>query len=194
MITGVVLAAGEASRLGVPKQLLTYRGKPLLAHVVKNLLKSQVDQVVVVIGSRAEQMLDLLTEYPIKIVVNKAFATGQSSSIKSGLATLNESTQAVLFALGDQPLVDTQTINLIIKHYRPRTIVAPYYMGKRGNPVLFDRFFFTEISSLSGDVGAREIICRHPESLVKVDVTDKGVVFDVDTWEDYHALVAGPDE
>ncbi|MDD3653010.1 MAG: nucleotidyltransferase family protein [Desulfotomaculaceae bacterium] len=188
MIAGVVLAAGEASRLGVPKQLLTYRGSPLLAHVVNNLLRSQIDEVVVVIGSKAEQVLDLLKEYPVKVVINSGFATGQSSSLKAGLAALDESTQAVLFALGDQPLVDSYTIDLLIRHYRHRTIVAPYYMGERGNPVLFDRFFFTEIFSLSGDVGAREIILRHPESLVKVDVTDRGVVFDVDTWEDYRAL------
>ncbi|OPX83731.1 MAG: Nicotine blue oxidoreductase [Pelotomaculum sp. PtaB.Bin104] len=193
MITAVILAAGEASRMGVPKQLLSYQGRPLITHVVYNLLRSQVDEVVVVLGSRAEQVLEVLTGCPVKVVLNCAFATGQSSSLKAGLAVLDHSTQAVLFALGDQPLVDTRTINLVLKRYQSaRGIIAPYFMGKRGNPVLFDRFFFTEISSLSGDVGAREIIRRHPESLVKVDVTDRGVVIDVDTWEDYRTLLANP--
>lgn len=190
MIAGVVLAAGISSRLGAPKQLLAYRGRPLLAHVVENLLASQVDEVIVVLGSRAEEVMAVLAGYPVKAVINSKFNNGQSTSLKTGLAALSDAVKAALFALGDQPLVSTQTIDLLIRHYRlAGGIIAPYFNGNRGNPVLFDRNFFAEICSLSGDVGAREVLGRHPESLIKVDVLDRGVVFDVDTWVDYCQLV-----
>jgi len=194
LIAGVVLAAGSSSRLGVPKQLLVYRGMPLIAHVVENLLTTQVDEVIVVLGSGAEQVAGVLEGYPVKVIVNREFAAGQSTSLKAGLAALGSEARAALFVLGDQPLVSAQTINQLIEHYRcagGEIIVAPCFKGKRGNPVLFDRVFFKEIFSLSGDVGAREIILRHPEKLIKVDVSDMGVVFDVDTWADYGSLVAG---
>jgi len=191
LISGVVLAAGISSRLGVPKQLLAYRGKPLIAHVVESLLVSQVDEVVVVLGNRAEQVMEVLAGYSIRTIINPEFTAGQSTSLKAGLTALSSATRAALFMLGDQPLVNAQTINLLIDRYRlAGGIVAPYFNGKRGNPVLFDRDFFKEISFLSGDVGAREIIHRHPESLVKVDVADSGVVFDVDTWADYYVLIS----
>ncbi|MDF9406852.1 MAG: Nicotine blue oxidoreductase [Pelotomaculum sp. PtaB.Bin013] len=191
MISGVVLAAGVSSRLGVPKQLLAYRGRSLIVHVVENLLMSQVDEVVVVLGNRAEQVMEVLAGYSIRTIINREFTAGQSTSLKAGLTALSSATRAALFVLGDQPLVNAQTINLLIDHYwLAGGIVAPYFNGKRGNPVLFDRDFFKEISFLSGDVGAREIIRKHPESLVKVNVTDSGVVFDVDTWGDYHALIS----
>jgi len=192
LIAGVVLAAGSSSRLGVPKQLLVYRGMPLIAHVVENLLISQVDDIIVVLGSGAEQVANALEGYSVKLIFNREFAAGQSTSLKAGLAVLDSATQAALFVLGDQPLVSAETINLLIEHYWSARggIITPYFRGKRGNPVLFDRVFFEEISSLSGDVGAREIILRHPEKIVKVDVSDVGVIIDIDTWTDYDSLVA----
>jgi len=191
LIAGVLLAAGISSRLGAPKQLLAYRGRPLLAHVVENLLASQVDEVIVVLGSKAEEVMVVLAGYPVKVVINREYNTGQSTSLKAGLAALSGAVKAALFALGDQPLVSTQTIDLLIRNYRLAGggIIAPYFNGNRGNPVLFDRKFFAEICSLSGDVGAREVLGRYPDSLVKVDVLDRGVVFDVDTWVDYNELV-----
>lgn len=190
MIAGVVLAAGESSRLGVPKQLLVYQGVPLIAYVVDKLLRSQVDEVIVVLGSKAEEVNAALAGYPVKVVINREYRAGQSTSLKAGLAALSGAVKGALFALGDQPLVSIQTIDLLIKNYRlSGGIIAPYFNGKRGNPVIFDRKYFAAMLSLSGDVGAREVLRRHPESLIKVDVLDRGVVFDVDTWEDYHELL-----
>lgn len=192
MITAIVLAAGTSSRMGTAKQLLTYRGLPLLRHVVENLLVSQVDNIIVVLGHQAAEVAKTLNGLPVQLVINQDFACGQSTSIKSGLtlvAGANYQYRGVLFVLGDQPLVTPETINLIIEHHRQYGgIVAPYYQGVRGNPVLFDRKFFTELDSLTGDIGAREIIARHPEDLSKVEVQDIGVLQDIDTPEDYRKL------
>jgi molybdenum cofactor cytidylyltransferase len=96
LIAGVVLAAGLSSRLGAPKQLLAYRGRPLLAHVVENLLASQVDEVIVVLGSRAEEVMAVLAGYPVKAVINREYNAGQSTSLKAGLAALSGAVKAAL--------------------------------------------------------------------------------------------------
>lgn len=190
MIAAVVLAAGTSSRLGVPKQMLEYQGRSVLALVVKNLLETSVGRVVVVLGHRAEELAGILEGYPVEKVVNGRYAEGQSTSVKAGLAALGGSAEAIIFVLGDQPLVKPRTVRLLIERYSlSGGIVAPYYRGQRGNPVLFSRRFFSEIEALKGDAGAREIIGRHPESLSRVDVDDPGVLFDIDTWEDYRKLI-----
>lgn len=193
MITAIVLAAGVSSRMGTPKQLLIYQGRPLLRHVVENLLKSQVDEIIVVLGHQGAEVAEALKGLPVRIIINQDYGSGQSTSVKAGLQALPASEgdlRGVLFFLGDQPFVKPETINLLIDHYRQQGgIIAPYYQGTRGNPVLFDQKFFAEFQVLTGDVGAREIISRHPEDLKKVDVPDRGVLQDIDTPEDYRDLI-----
>lgn len=190
MIAAVVLAAGTSSRLGTPKQLLPYHGRPVLAAAVQNLMDSPVDCVLVVLGHRAGEVAAALKGFPVEMVVNSRYATGQASSIKAGLAALGGGAEAALFALGDQPLVKPGTIKMLVEGYRAGGgIVAPFYRGRRGNPVLFDRRFFNEMDFLEGDTGAREIMGKHPECFSRIDVPDPGVLLDIDTWEDYRRLV-----
>ncbi len=192
MITAIVLAAGISRRMGTPKQLLMYKGRPLLRHVVENLLQSRVDEIMVVLGYQGTEVAEVLNGLPVRIIINQDYTCGQSTSVKSGLTALHPADSdrlGVLFVLGDQPLVKPETINLLIDHYRQHGgIIAPYYQGVRGNPVLFDQKFFSEFQVLTGDAGAREIISRHPEDLWKVEVPDKGVLQDIDTLEDYRKL------
>lgn len=190
MIAAILLAAGTSSRLGTPKQLLLHNGQPLLTVVVQNLLQSSVDQVVVVLGYRSAEMMRVLEGYPVIKVMNNDYRSGQSSSLKAGLAALDNSVKGALFALGDQPFVRPATIDLLVETYRATGgIVAPLYQGQRGNPVLFDALFFSEIQSLEGDIGAREVIQRYAKSLHGVDVSDAGVLVDIDTWEDVHSML-----
>lgn len=198
MVTAVVLAAGTSSRMGQLKQLLTYQGRPLLRHVIDIVSRSSVDKIVVVLGHRQDEVAAVLEGLPLQIVVNQDYASGQSSSVKSGLKALagpSSSPEAetaragVLFILGDQPLLKPETINLLIENFkRYGGIIAPFYQGKRGNPVLFDLSFQAEFDSLKGDAGAREIITRHPEALHKVEVTDAGILLDLDTPKDLEVL------
>jgi molybdenum cofactor cytidylyltransferase len=187
----VVLAAGVSSRLGTPKQLLVYRGQPLLAVVVQSLLASPVDEVIVVLGHMADQAAKALQGLPVKVVINSDYAGGLSSSVKAGLAAVSDSVRAVLFVLGDQPLVKPETIRILIRQYEIcGGIVAPRFRDRRGNPVLFDRrLLLSGVEFLEGDAGGRAIIERYPESLHQVDVPDEGVLLDIDTWEDYRRLV-----
>lgn len=189
MIAAVILAAGTSSRMGEPKQLLPFGGRPMLAAVAEGLLKAPLDLVAVVLGHRAGEVALALEGLPVKVVVNSDYGLGQSTSLKAGLAALGGTAEAVLFVLGDQPLVRPETVTLLIENYRiSGGIVAPVYLGRRGNPVLFGSEFFSEIMSLEGDTGAREIILRHPERVWVVEVGDPGVVIDIDTREDYLGL------
>lgn len=189
MVTAIILAAGTSSRMGKLKQLLTYHGRPLLRHVVDLVTQSSVDKIVVVLGHRQEEVAAALQGLPIQIVINQDYSSGQSSSVKAGLKALGSHSKGVLFVLGDQPLLKSETINLLIDSFvRHGGIVAPYYDGKRGNPVLFDLSFWAEFESLQGDTGAREIINRHPEALHKIEVNDPGILLDVDTPEDLELL------
>lgn len=192
MITAIVLAAGTSSRMGTTKQLLPYQGTPMVRFVVERLLETQVQQVIVVLGHQALEVAEALAGLPVQLVINQLYVCGQSTSLQAGLAALAEKltpSQGILFMLGDHPLVKPETINLLINfHAQHGGIVAPYYLGIRGNPVLFDGKFIPEFSSVTGDVGAREIIARYPEYLHKLNVQDQGILQDIDTLEDYHKL------
>lgn len=190
MIAAVVLAGGTSTRLGTPKQLLPYREGVLTAAVVQALISSRVDKTVVVLGHRAKEVREGLKQFPVDFVYNPDYAMGQSTSIKAGLTALGDTAEAALFALGDQPLLQSSTVNKIIDGYRlsGKNMAAPFYRGQRGNPVLFDQKMFASLLTLSGDTGARKIIERCPRQLARVDVNDMGVIFDIDTWEDYRRL------
>ncbi len=194
MVSAIVLAAGTSSRMHRPKQLLEYAGKPMLRHVLEILLSTKVDEVVVVLGHEAGRISPVIAGMPVRVVLNQAYADGMSGSVRLGLAAAaragnSDTPRGVLFALADQPLVKPQTIDLLIDAYcRQGGITAPCYNGQRGNPVIFNESFFPEIMELSGDAGAREIIRRHPGAVVLVDVEDRGVLLDIDTWTEYCEL------
>jgi len=190
LIGAVVLAGGTSTRLGTPKQLLPYRNAILLAAVVQTLITSRVDRTVVVLGHRAEEIREKLRHFPVSFVYNPDYAQGQSTSIKAGLTGLGHTATAALFALGDQPLLQTATIDQMIASYRlsGKYITAPFYQGQRGNPVLFDQKMFPALLALSGDTGARQIIERCRRQVARVEVDDPGILFDIDTWEDYRRL------
>lgn len=186
-VTAIVLAAGGSSRFGSPKQLLPWKGKTLLEHTVDTVLESSVSQVVVVLGHRAERIGAVLGQRPLEVVVNDAWASGQSSSVRAGLQSLPETCDACLFVLADQPNLKPALIDDVLARYR-RTlapIVVPAYRGRRGNPVLFSRALFPELMERRGDQGGRQVIERHEEQVETVEVSDRSQFLDIDTVEDY---------
>jgi len=190
-VAGVVLAAGEGSRMGSTKQLLPFGGSTLLECVVDSALASSLHRVVVVIGHKADELLPLLEKRPVTVALNPHFVSGQSSSLKAGLRTLNEESEAVLFLLGGRPLVNTEIINHILAAYASATrpVVVPCFEGKRGNPVLFSRETFPRIEALNEDCGARPLFKEYATRILKVPVSDPAIHLDIDTEEDYRRLL-----
>jgi molybdenum cofactor cytidylyltransferase len=189
-VAGIILAAGSSSRMGRPKQLLSFRGQALIERIVDSALNSSLCKVVVVLGHRADELLPLLAGRDVTVVVNDDYSRGQSSSIQAGLRAVRKDVDAALFLLGDQPLITAQTIDSILSAYASSSapIVMPLFDGRRGNPVLFDRQTFDRIDRLSGDTGARVLFQEYAERIVEVPLQDHSVHFDIDTEQDYRTL------
>jgi molybdenum cofactor cytidylyltransferase len=177
--------------MGQPKLLLPWDGAPLVRHVAQLALRSRLDELIVVIGHRAEHISAALADLPLRIVRNQEFLDGQSTSLRAGIAALSAPTQAALVLLADQPLLQPATIDALIERYRAQhaPIVAPRYAGQRGNPVLFARELFAALQTIGGDQGARGVIQQQQEHVQWLDTTDEGVLLDIDTPEMYQRLL-----
>lgn len=185
-VTAVLLAAGASKRMGAVKQLLDLGGKTLLETVLDNLRRSQVSEIVVVLGSSADEIRERVRLHGVRVVVNQYYEQGMGTSVRAGIAAVDVRADAALVILADQPFVRPDTLDLIIETYRERKphIVIPTYKGFRGNPILIDRSLFPELLNLAGDIGCRAIFGSHTEDLLKVAVDDIGVLLDIDTPED----------
>lgn len=190
-VAGIILAAGEGSRMGRTKQLLPFGGKSILERVVESALDSALHRVVVVLGHQAERIAPLLAGRGVEVALNPEYRRGQSSSLKCGLRHLGADSDAALFLLGDQPLITPALIDTLVRRYResPRPIVMPVYQGVRGNPVLFDRETFSRIEELDADCGARALFQEYRGRLLPVPVADPAIHFDIDTAADYRRLL-----
>jgi len=189
MLSAILLAAGESKRMGKPKQLMPLGKSTLLEQAIDNLLNSSVDETIVVLGHKAQEITKTIANKPVKIVLNPDYRQGMSTSIIAGLILVDPRSHAVMLALGDQPLVASQTINQLIEAFNKHNkgIAVPTYRGRRGHPIIFDIRYKAELFKLKGDIGGREIIQNHPKDVFKVAVDSESVISDIDTQEDYKA-------
>ena len=187
-VAAIVLAAGASTRCGQPKQLLPVGGKTMLQHVVDVVLASPVDQTIVVLGHRADEIGATLKDTPADIVTNEEWEAGLSTSVQAGLRAIRPDVQAALFVLADQPAITPEIIVALLGRYRETgaPIVVPTYQGKRGNPALFDRSLFAELFRVRDDQGGRQLIDRYGDRTERVEVDSEAVLVDVDTEADYH--------
>ena len=193
-IAAVVLGAGKSSRMGGPNKLLAeIGGRPLLRIVVEQALKSQARPVVVVTGHQRERVEAVLGGLAVKFVHNPNFAEGLGTSLKAGIAALPAEVDGAIVCLGDMPQVDAALIDRLIGALDPdkgALVVVPTTDGKRGNPVVWSRRFFADLTAVEGDVGARYLIGRYPEAVVEVPLTGTAALTDVDTPEALQAVRA----
>lgn len=185
-VAAIVLAAGEAKRMGRPKQLIEWNGRPLVAHVVQQAIEAALEPIIVVIGAYADQVRPAIDTSAARIVENPHWAQGMSTSVQAGLAVLESSIDAAIFLLIDQPHIDAAHIRAMIAAYQQsgRPIVVSAYQGKRASPTLFDRSFFDELMHVSGDSGGRSIIRAHPDRVRVVEVASEALLIDIDTQAD----------
>lgn len=193
-VAGLVLAAGRSRRMAPLNKLLVAdtQGVAMIARVVDSVLESGVRPVLVVTGHERDRVQEALFGRPVIFAHAEDYAEGLSASLRAGLAALPESAEGVLVALGDMPLVTPSVIQRLVSAFDPeegRAIVQPTFRGKQGNPVLWGREFVPAMMEITGDVGARQLVGRHADRLVEVEVADDGVLRDFDTTE---ALRASP--
>ncbi|GIV96937.1 MAG: hypothetical protein KatS3mg057_1594 [Herpetosiphonaceae bacterium] len=190
MIAGVLLAAGASTRLGRPKQLLDWRGIPLVRHVAQQALGSRLDTLYVVVGAHAEKIAAALENLPVVLIRNEHYAEGQSTSLRAGIAALPPQTQLAIMLLVDQPFVTSTLINRLIDAADAcdAQIIAPQIAGRRANPVLFKAPLFPALLEVQGDQGARQVIAAYRQQTHLIPVEDPALGEDIDTLEDYERL------
>jgi len=190
-ISAILLTAGQSKRMGELKQLMPLGRSTIVKQAVTNMLESLVDEVIVVVGYKAEDVIKAISDKSIKVAINPDYDQGMSTSIIAGLNMVHSKIQAVMIALGDQPLVNSQTINSLIEEFcnHDKGIAVPTYQGRRGHPVIFAIKYKEELLKLKGDVGGRQIIKDHPDDILEVVVASESIVVDFDTTADYQGYV-----
>ena len=193
-VAGILLAAGMSRRLGQPKQLLPYHGRSLVRHAAETGLASGLSPVVVVVGAFADDMARELADLPVQLVHNPHYAKGQSTSLRVGVAALPADIAAVVLLLVDMPAVGAPVIRQVVEAWQATgaLIVRPAFDGQPGNPALFAAALLPELAAVQGDEGGRPVLRRHAAAVHLVPVSSAAVLRDVDTWEQYRALVDEP--
>lgn len=183
----IILAAGNSSRLGRPKQLLPYRGKTLLTHVVTESLAASLRPVVVVTGAYRAEVEGALRGWEVAVVYNPDWETGMGSGIVAGLGkalSVQPDLQGVIVAVCDQPHLSAGLLLALMEQQvlSGNGLIASGYAETSGTPVLFGRRHFEELGRLSGDAGAKQLLNRHPDDVATVPFPTGSI--DIDTEED----------
>jgi molybdenum cofactor cytidylyltransferase len=162
----------------------------MLQHAIDAAEAAGVDEIVIVLGHDADR-IEAAIRLPrrSRVVVNPDFASGQSSSLRTGLAAASDGSEAAVILLGDQPGVVAGAIRAIIDAYgrSKARVVRASYGGRPGHPVLLARETWDEVAALEGDVGARELVAAHPEWVAEAEVGGEEPP-DVDSWANYERV------
>jgi molybdenum cofactor cytidylyltransferase len=186
-INAIILAAGGSVRMGTGKMLLPYRGMTIIEKVIENVLKAGIDRIIVVTGSGKEEITKVIRRLPVEQIYNDNWKTGMLSSVKCGFRSLPETCRAAIIFLGDQPMIDSKTIEEVTYAYRKtgKGIIMPVYNKKRGHPLLIDKKYSVELDKLNPDEGLRMLAHKFPVDVLEVETDDPAILKDIDTPEDY---------
>ncbi len=188
MITALILAAGQSTRMGRPKMSLAWGRTTVLGHIIDVFKAAGVENVLAVVGGERYTVQDIAQACGATTVFNPKFASEEMlSSLQIGLRSISEDTDAALVGLGDQPQIQEQTIRLILGEYQESAapLIVPSYRMRRGHPWLIARELWPAILSLHSPLTPRDFLARHADSIHYVDVETPTVLQDLDTPEDY---------
>jgi molybdenum cofactor cytidylyltransferase len=192
--SAVVLAAGVSSRMqGRNKLLMPVGEKPVIRRTVCNLLRSQPQETVVVVGFEAPAVTEALAGLPIRVHLNARFEEGQMTSVAAGVAALREPADAVMVCLGDMALLtgaDYRELAQRFAQLTDRSILVPQYQGQRGNPVVFSSGRIPDVIKGRSNPGCRKLIADHPDDVYAYQAPHDRFVMDLDTPEDYDRTLA----
>jgi CTP:molybdopterin cytidylyltransferase MocA len=201
VIPAIVLAAGLSTRMGgEPKALLRIGAHEdddtFLTHIVATFLRAGIDDVVVVLGHQADRVARTIEASDVKVraIVNEAYASGQLSSVRAGLAVIDRpGVAAALVTLVDVPAVRSDTVRAVVARYHAThaPIVRPTRGARHGHPVLVDRSLFDEIRRADPAEGLKAVVRAHATDIGDLAIDDDGAYVDVDTPVEYEALIRG---
>jgi molybdenum cofactor cytidylyltransferase len=190
-VAGLLLAAGASTRMGQPKQLLRMGEETLLDRIIAETLGSDLDLTVLVLGHQAREIKQGLStdlhQPKLKIIENKHYLDGISTSIITGLSEVEDAFNHVMIILADMPLINSSLINLLLDQYLASRLQlgAIKLVGRRSHPVIIGRQFYDELHQLKGDVGARELFLKYAHQVCLVEPEQDYDDVDLDTIEEY---------
>lgn len=183
-IYAIILAAGNSSRFGSPKQLLKLDTRTMLQNTILLAQSILPERVIVILGAEASTIMATLSEDSLRIIENPDWQQGMSSSIRTGVGALPSSCAAALILLCDQPLLNQNSIALLLNTWRknPEQIVVSRYHDTFGVPAIFPAKYFTSLLALAGDKGAKHLLMQHQDHMLTVPVPEAAA--DIDTPQD----------
>ena len=193
LVSAILLAAGKSERMGQNKLLLPFGGRTVIQRTLDSLIASHAGEVIVVLGSKAQEINQSIGGRRALVVLNPNYARGMSTSFITGLGMVNSRARFVMVALGDQPLITPRVYNQLIEAAlgSDKGIILPVYKGERGNPIVISTRYRAEMLKQTGDIGGRELLKAHPEDALEVLVDCEGVVVNINTKEEYEKRLKG---
>lgn len=182
MLAAVILSGGESRRMGSPKALLEYQGKPFLEHLLEVTRQPKISTTRVVLGAGAEEIRRRLTLADEMLVLNPDWERGQLSSVQAGIRSLPQTgVDGIILCLIDHPLISRALVAALIQEFYAggKRIVLPTHNGKRGHPVIFASSLFEELLNAPMERGARSVVWAHPREIAEVPTEEQGVILNL---------------
>ena len=194
MLAAVILSGGASRRMGSPKALLPYQGRPFLEHLLDITKHPEIGARRVVLGADAGPIINETALPPEEIVINHEWEKGQLSSIHAALHTLPPDADGILLLPVDHPLVSAALVSELIETFTQTgaPIVVPVYEGRRGHPVIFAARLFPELLAAPMDKGARAVVWAHKDEIAEVPTNEEGCVLNLNDPDAFRKISSGP--
>ena len=195
MLAAVILSGGASSRMGSPKALLPYQGRPFLEHLLKVTVHPKIGVRRVVLGMHAEPIAKSIDLAADEIVINDEWEKGQLSSIQAAIRSLPAGTDGLLLCLVDHPLISGDLVNELIEQFYVAYAksVLPIYEGSRGHPVICPAAFYDELLHAPMEKGARAVVWAHAAEVLEVPTDEEGCVLNLNDPETLQRATGGED-
>ena len=193
MLAAVILSGGASSRMGSPKALLPYQGRPFLEHLLEVTSHRSIGVRRVVLGAHAEPIAKVVDLKADEIVINEDWEKGQLSSVQAALRSLPPKTDGILLCLIDHPLISAMLVQELIEQFykSKKPIVLPVYEGRRGHPVIFSSSLYDELLHAPLETGARAVVWAHSGDLEEVRTNEEGCVLNLNDPETLQKELGG---
>jgi len=193
MLAAVILSGGASSRMGSPKALLAYQGRPFLEHLLEVTAHRQIGARRVVLGAHAEPIAKAIDLKPDEIVINEDWEKGQLTSIQAALRSLPPGTDGIILCLIDHPLISADLVQELIEcFYKSRKPIAlPLYQGRRGHPVIFSAAVYEELLRAPLETGARAVAWAHSAEIEELRTDEEGCVLNLNDPDTLQKALGG---